>query len=255
MTNQDKATRALVLMDGFDSRSIMPLTGVHPAFRDVDGTPSADALMRHLAHQGITDALLVCRNLPGLIVHYFSDGAEWGLRLSYMPQDRPLGSGGAIAHARSWLTETTLLIDGGLSTNLSLSGLIETHRAIGADATMCLARPGSVPGGAPGALWERESRSVTDIYPDYSASRADPSVPEGHDLLVGVGIYIIEPAAASNLDENRVLDWLANVLPDLARHRRVAGWMAGDDARFNFAPSRRALSLEPRGGAVRNPAS
>ncbi len=255
MTSQERVTRALVLMDGFDSRSIMPLTGVHPAFRPVDGAPAADTLMRHLAQQSITDALLVCRNLPGLVVHYFRDGAEWGLRLSYLPQDRPLGSGGAIAQARSWLTETTLLIDGGLSTNLSLSDVIATHRATGADATMCLARPGAAPGGVPGALMERESRFVTDIYPDYSASRANAPVPEGHDLLVGVGIYIIEPAAASGLDENRVVDWLADVLPDLARRRRVAGRMAGDDARFNFAPSRRALSLEQRGGTARGPAS
>ena len=255
MTDQRKVTRALVLMDGFDSRTIMPLTGVHPAFRDVNGAPAADSLMRHLASQGITDARLVCRNLPGLVVHYFSDGAEWGIRLSYMPQDRPLGSGGAIAQARSWLEETTLLIDGGLATNAPLSGIGETHGRSGADVTICVATPLAAPGGTPVVLMERQTGQVTEIHPDASASRAEIAVPDGHELLVGVGIYIIEPAAAAGLDDNRVVDWLADVLPELARGGRVVGWLAGDDAQFNFAPRRRALALDQRGGATRNPAS
>ena len=255
VTNRDRVTRALVLMDGFDSRSIMPLTGVHAAFRDVAGAPAADSLMRHLASQGIRDARLVCRNLPGLVVHYFSDGAEWGLRLSYLSQDRPLGSGGAIAQARSWLAETTLLIDGGLATNVSLSGIGETHSRTGADVTICLAMPHAAPGGTPVVLMDRETGRVTEIHPDVSASRAEISVPDGHELLVGVGIYIIEPAAAADLDDNRVVDWLADVLPGLAGGGRVVGWLAGDDAQFNFAPRRRALSLDQRGGPIRNPAS
>ena len=135
MNRPNNLTRAVVLIDGLDPRAVLPATGPHPAFRDVNGAPAADSLLRHLAGQGITDAWLVSRTLPGMVVHYFGDGSGWGLRATHVRQDGPAGSGGGLMAARQYITESTLLIDGALTTDLQLGEMFDAHRSADVDVT------------------------------------------------------------------------------------------------------------------------
>ena len=121
-------SHSIVLVDGFDPRAVLPATGPHPAFRDVNGTPVVDRLLQHLAQQGITDIHFVTRTLPGMVVHYFGDGSRWGVRASHIRQDSPPGSGGALRAAQQYITESTLIIDGALAADLDMTAMFEAHR-------------------------------------------------------------------------------------------------------------------------------
>ena len=228
MTPPDKLTRAIVLIDGLDPRAVLPATGPHPAFRDVNGMPAADALLQHFAGQGIADVWLVSRALPGMVVHYFGDGSRWGVSATHIRQDGAPGSGGGLMAARRHVTESTLVIDGALVTDLRLSAMYDAHRSADADLTMCLATEITEAAGLPRAQMDRTNGFVRDIL-------TDPPFPADSEILVGVGAYIIEPEAVDPLQKAGVnADWVADVLPTLARNNRVRGWQAEPGTRFDL---------------------
>lgn len=228
MSPPDKLTRAIVLIDGLDPRAVLPATGPHPAFRDVNGTPAADALLRHLAGQGITDVRLVSRALPGMVVHYFGDGNRWGIRATHVRQDGPPGSGGALMAARQHITESTLVIDGALVTDLQLAPMFDAHRSADTDVTMCLAAEIKETAGLPRAQTDSSSGFVQEIL-------TDPPFPAGPEILVGVGVYIIEPEAVEPLQKAGAnADWVTDVLPALAPQNRIRGWQTDADTRFDL---------------------
>lgn len=228
MTRPARLTRAVVLIDGLDPRAVLPATGPHPAFRDVEGIPAADVLLRHLAGQGIAEVWLVSRALPGMVVHYFGDGNRWGVRATHIRQDGAPGSGGALMAARRHITESTLVIDGALVTDLRLSAMYDAHRVVDTDVTMCLADKVVETAGLPRAQTESSSRLVRDIL-------VDPPFPADPEILVGVGMYIVEPEAVEPLQKAGVnADWVTDILPPLARQSRVQGWQADPATRFDL---------------------
>ncbi len=228
MTRLTNLTRAILLIDGLDPRAVLPASGPHPAFRDVNGAPAADTLLRHLATQGITEAWLVSRALPGMVVHYFGDGSRWGLGATHVRQDGAPGSGGALMAVRSHIAESTLVIDGALVTDFDLAAMFDAHRSANVDVTMCLAGEISEKAGLPRARIDPSSRLVREIL-------IGPPFPDEPEILVGVGAYIIEPEAVEPLQKAGMnADWVTDVLPALAAQGRVHGWRADPGARFDL---------------------
>jgi len=228
MRPPDKLTRAVVLIDGLDPRVVLPAAGPHPAFRDVDGMPAADALIRHLAGQGITSVWLVSRALPGMVVHYFGDGSPWGVGATHIRQDGAPGSGGGLMATRQHITESTLVIDGALVTDFHLTTMYDAHRSADADLTMCLAAEIKETAGLPRAKMDRTTDFVREIL-------LDPPFPVDPEILVGVGVYIVEAEAVEPLQQAGVnADWVTDVLPTLARNNRVHGWQAEPGTRFDL---------------------
>ncbi|MYD36756.1 MAG: hypothetical protein F4X20_07110 [Dehalococcoidia bacterium] len=240
MTRPDKLIRAIVLIDGLDPRAVLPAAGPHPAFRDVNGTPAADLLLRHLARQGIAEVWLVSRALPGMVVHYFGDGSRWGVNATHIRQDGAPGSGGALMAARQQITESTLVIDGALVTDFQLAAMHDVHRSMDTDLTMCVSNEVNETAGLPRARMDSSSRLVHEIL-------VSPPFAEDENILCGIGIYIIEPEAVKPLQEAGVnADWVTDILPALAQQGRVRGWQAESGTRFHLP--RRARVMHSQSG-------
>ena len=242
MNRPNNLTRAVVLIDGLDPRAVLPATGPHPAFRDVNGAPAVDSLLRHLAGQGITDAWLVSRTLPGMVVHYFGDGSAWGLRATHVRQDGPAGSGGGLMAARQYITESTLLIDGALPL-----------MSISAQCSMPIARQMLT---SPVCLVDdmRESAGLPRVRIDTSSNlinaiHLDPPFPTGPQTLCAVGAYIVEPESIEPLKTAGVnADWIRDVLPGLAENGRVQAYVPDTKTRFDLPRRVRVMQMQPQQG-------
>ncbi len=246
MRRPDTLTQAVILIDGFDPRAVLPATGPHPAFRQVDGIPASDALLRHLAGQGITDAWLVSRSLPGMVVHYFGDGSRWGIRATHVRQDGSPGSGGALTAVRQQITESTLVIDGALVTNLELASMFEAHRSADVDLTMCLADDVQETAGLPRARTDTHSGLVREIL-------IEPPFPTDVGVSCGVGAYIAEPEAVQPLQTAGVnADWVRDVLPKFAAESRILGWQPEAGAQFDL-PRRVRMMHSQLGRSLSSP--
>lgn len=221
MSNSElsKAVRAVVVMDGLDRSRRLRSADDHPAFQRVNGLPIVDRLIRHLASQDIVDICLVGHHLPGLVTHYFGDGSQMGTDITYIYQERPLGSGGALAQAVDFCTTTTLLVPGTVTTQVSIHSMLASHHASGADVTMALEALADADK-RPRALVDEQNGRITSYLPNRDAVNEQKS----SLFLVDAGIYLVEPGVAHELTPGVALDWRWDVLPTLVEHRRVQGW-------------------------------
>jgi NDP-sugar pyrophosphorylase family protein len=105
----------------------------------VGGRPFLEYLIGQLRRHDVTDVLLSIGHLAQQISNHFGDGTDHGARISYSVESEPLGTGGAVIHARSELEGAHFLVMNGDSfLDLDLTAFITFHRATGALASMAL---------------------------------------------------------------------------------------------------------------------
>jgi NDP-sugar pyrophosphorylase family protein len=104
--------QAVILAGGLGTR-LGALTRRTPkSMIEVAGVPYLEHQLRLLARQSFHDVLLLTGYLGDRIENYFGDGSGLNLRLRYVREDQPLGTGGALRDARSHLAESFLLLYG-----------------------------------------------------------------------------------------------------------------------------------------------
>jgi NDP-sugar pyrophosphorylase family protein len=131
--------------------------------------------------------------MPELISNYFGDGSKWGVKISYVHEAEPLGTGGALGLLPDDLPELPLImINGDVLTTLHVEKLLEFHVAENAIATMCVREfryqiPYGVVRGNGNIITDMVEKPVQKFF-------------------VNAGIYIIEPEIYKNVPVNFKID-------------------------------------------------
>ncbi|GAA1891380.1 NDP-sugar synthase [Streptantibioticus ferralitis] len=135
---------AILLVGGKGSR-LRPVTEYTP--KPMVPTAGVPFLAHQLAKAraaGVTHVVLATSYLAEVFEPYFGDGADLDLRITYIHENEPLGTGGAIRNAADALTcgpdEPVLIFNGDILTGLDIAGLVDSHRAAGADVSLHLTR-------------------------------------------------------------------------------------------------------------------
>ncbi|MER7176604.1 NDP-sugar synthase [Streptomyces mesophilus] len=137
-------SEAILLVGGKGTR-LRPLTSHTPKpLLEVAGVPFLTHQLRRAAAAGVTRIVLATSYLAELFEDEYGDGSELGLRLEYVTETEPLGTGGAIRNAAGRLTcgpdEPVLVFNGDILSGVDIAALREGHRAAGADVTLHLTR-------------------------------------------------------------------------------------------------------------------
>ena len=64
------------------------------------------------------------------------DGSGLGIRLRYLEEPKPLGTGGALKFAEELLDERFFMLNGDVLTDMDLTAQLEQHERTGARATL-----------------------------------------------------------------------------------------------------------------------
>src|SRR4029079_6634490 len=95
-------------------------------------------MLEWLRGHGVDDVVMSCGHLASGVRNVLGDGEAFGIRLRYVEEPRPLGTGGALKFAEELLDERFLMLNGDVLTDLDVSGQIEQHERTGATATLAL---------------------------------------------------------------------------------------------------------------------
>ncbi len=130
--------QALILAGGEGTR-LRPLTSTvpKPVVPLVD-RPFIAFMIDWLRDHGVDDVVMSCGHLASGVRNVLGDGEAFGVRLRYVEEPRPLGTGGALKFAESLLDERFLMLNGDTLTDLDVSAQIEQHVRTGAQATLAL---------------------------------------------------------------------------------------------------------------------
>lgn len=176
--------KAVILVGGEGTR-LRPLTcDTTKTMVPILNKPFLEHLLVYLRGHGITNIILAMSYLPHGIQSYFSDGAEMGLSLSYLIEEEPLGTAGAVKNAERYLDESFLMLNGDVFTDLDINAMIGFHRQRKAAATIAIT-PVDDPT-AYGLIETGEGGRITRFL-------EKPGWEEVTTNMINAGIYILEP--------------------------------------------------------------
>lgn len=135
-----KLSVAFILAGGLGKR-LRPLTEElpKPLLPLDDNRRILDFQLEWLKRYGISEVFLLVGYLKEKIIEYAGSGSKWGVHISYIVEDEPLGTGGAIRNAAQILSklEPVLVVNGDVVTNINLTLLIDAL-ASGASASIAV---------------------------------------------------------------------------------------------------------------------
>jgi NDP-sugar pyrophosphorylase family protein len=244
--------RALVLAAGEGTR-LRPLTLDRPKpMLPIGGRPILEHLVALLRRHGVTEIAINLHYKPRMIVEHFGDGAGYGVSITYSFEERLLGSAGAAKRLEWFLSEPFLVLYGDVLSDLDLGGLVERHRARGAQATL--------------ALYEVEDPTrcgIVELAGDGRIIRfVEKPAPEAVvGNLANAGIYVLEPEVLGLVPPGQAFDFGRDVFPLLLERggsvygHRTPGYVLDVGSPERYAQAEADLrtglfrpSIEPIGG-------
>ncbi|MEV4439311.1 NDP-sugar synthase [Streptomyces sp. NPDC049577] len=137
-------TEAVLLVGGKGTR-LQPLTINTPKpMVPAAGVPFLAHQLARARAAGVRHVVLATCYLAEVFEPYFGDGSAHGLRLTYVTEDEPLGTGGAIRAASDALGaapgDPVLVFNGDILTGLDIRRLLHRHEQAQADVTLHLTR-------------------------------------------------------------------------------------------------------------------
>lgn len=204
----DLGVRAIILAGG-RGRRLEPYTSVLPKpLMPVGDRAIVEITVDGLIESGFSDITLCVGHLAHLIKALF-DGRPRSAELRYVHEKTPLGTAGPLRLVDG-LTDTFLLMNGDLLTDLDFSELVEAHRSAGNVVTIAT----------------HERRDTIDYgvlhveegeWPRLVRYEEKPEIA----LTVSMGIYVMEPSVLEHIPTG-YFDF-----PDLIRDLLDAGLRVG----------------------------
>ena len=198
--------QALILAGGEGTR-LRPLTSTvpKPVVPLVD-RPFIAYMLDWLRGHGVDDVIMSCGFLASGVRNVLGDGSAYGVRLRYMEEPHPLGTGGALKFAESLLDERFLMLNGDVLTDLDVSAQLALHEQRGAQATLALT-PVEDPS-AYGLVRTRDDGEVTGFVEKPAPDQIDT-----HNISAGV--YVLERSVLELLEPEQPASIEREVFPRL----------------------------------------
>jgi mannose-1-phosphate guanylyltransferase len=198
--------QALILAGGEGTR-LRPLTSTvpKPVVPLVD-RPFIVFMLDWLRANGVDNVVMSCGHLAHGVRNVLGDGTAVGLRIRYVEEPRPMGTGGGLKFAESLLDERFLMLNGDTLTDYDLSAHIEQHERSGAVATLALT-PVADPSNY-GLVRTTPDGEVTEFIEKPSADLIDAP-------HVSAGVYVLERSVLDLLEPDQPASIERDVFPRL----------------------------------------
>lgn len=176
--------QALILVGGQGTR-LRPLTSNLPKpIVPLAGQPFMSYMLRWLRSHGVDDVVLSCGFLADGVRSVLGDGSELGIRLRYVEEPKPLGTGGALKYAEDLLGDRFFMLNGDVLSDIDLTAQLAAHERSGARGTLALMAVEDP--SAYGLVHLRDDGSISE----FLEKPGPEQVVETN--LVNAGVYILE---------------------------------------------------------------
>lgn len=128
-----------IMAGGFGTR-LRPLTDNCPKpLLKIGDKPILEIVMNSFISAGFVNFYISTHYLPEMIRDHFGDGDKWNVKITYIHEDTPLGTGGALGLLPENVPDLPLiLINGDVLTNVDFERVLDFHNKNNATATMCV---------------------------------------------------------------------------------------------------------------------
>lgn len=200
--------KVAILAGGFGKR-LRPLTNDRPKpLVEVGGRTVVEWQIEWLRRYGVKTYVLLVSYLREALIDYLGSGSKFGIKVTYVVEDEPLGTGGALKNAEGVLNDSVfLVVNGDIITNLDISRLVGelvSSNALAVIALVPLKSPyGIVSLGNDGSIISFIEKPVLNEY------------------LINAGVYVLKPEVFKYVPERGDLE--RTTFPKLASEGLLKG--------------------------------
>lgn len=196
--------QAVILAGGKGTR-LLPLTQVCPKpLVPLGNKPILDTILRQLKHFGFTCVTMAVGHMADMIKKHVGTGERYGLNVQYILEREPLGTAGSLGQM-THLTQSFLVMNGDVITNLNYDDLIKFHKRHKALLTI----------GTYTKNFKIELGIILSKSDNYIADYIEKPI---HTFQVSMGIYVFEPEVLQYIEPHKPMDF-----PDLVKRLLANG--------------------------------
>ena len=183
-----------IMAGGFGTR-LRPLTDTCPKpMLKIGNKPILETVICSFIKAGFVNFYISTHYMPEQIQQHFGDGSKLGVKINYVHEDSPLGTGGALGLLPDDLPKDLPLImmNGDVLTKVDFERLLDFHTENQADATMCVR---DYDYQIPYGVINGEGNKITSMV-EKPIQR----------FFVNAGIYVVSPRVIQSVPENYNID-------------------------------------------------
>lgn len=210
--------KAVILIGGMGTR-LRPFTLETPKpLLPVMNRPFLEYQFQVLSRHGVREVVLCTSYRAETFRRAFGDGRRLGLKLSYVRERLPLGTGGAVKNAEPLLKGTTLVLNGDVLNALDVGAFLKFHRARRAEISIALTRVKDP---------TRYGLVLTDDKGMVRRFLEKPSWDEVVTNSINAGAYLFEPSVFEHIPDGKPYSLERGLFPErLAAGARIAGYVS-----------------------------
>lgn len=199
-----------VIMAGGYGRRLQPLSDVVPKpMLPIGERPLMEIIVEQLREAGIKRVNVTTHYQSWKIMDHFGDGSDFGVSLSYVTEDRPLGTAGGLG-LLSPPSDTLLVMNADILTDVDFRAMVAFHREQKADFTLAV-REHTID--VPYGVVQCEGPVVRRLTEKPALT-----------FLVNAGIYLLEPSVYSFIPNGEPFDMTELIGRLLESGRAVVGF-------------------------------
>ncbi len=197
--------KALILAAGLGKR--LGLEEIPKPMYEINGKPVLEQNIMLLKKHNIHDICINLHYKPDVIKNYFSDGAKWGVKITYSYEKELLGTSGALKNIESFFDKDPFfVIYGDNYTDIDFTDMLKFHNKHKPITTISVFDPEK-------SLNSKIAGGVVVIDDNYNLV----SFIEGGKVktkgYVNAGAYIVEPEILDFIPKNQSSDFGNNIFP------------------------------------------
>jgi mannose-1-phosphate guanylyltransferase len=205
---QIAANEAIVLVGGKGSR-LRPLTVNTPKpMLPCAGVPLLSHQLLRLRDAGVEHVVLATSYRAEVFTEYFGDGAKLGLRIDYVTEAEPLGTGGGIRNAAGWLDSDpkapVFVLNGDVLSGHDLTAQLAGYAAADAEVSLHLV-----------GVDDPRAFGCVPTSPDGRVTAFLEKTPNPVCYQINAGCYIFRRGAIDSIPELRVVSVERDTFPGL----------------------------------------
>jgi len=186
--------QTLILAGGLGTRLQKVVSDYPKPMALISSRPFLEYLILQLKRYNLTEVVLCTGYLGEKIKEYFKDGDRWGVKIDYSEEKKPLGTGGAIKLASSFIkNDNFLVLNGDSYLNINFKELIKFHKLKGALATLALVE-----------VNKPDRYGAVEIDKDYRITSFKEKEGVCKSNLINGGIYIFHKKIFNFIPEGKV---------------------------------------------------
>lgn len=183
----------MVIMAGGKGARLRPHTENCPKpMLEVGGKPMLEHIIERAKRDGFKNFIISLHYLGEMIEEYFGDGSQLGINVSYLRENKPLGTAGCLSLIERRLELPFIVTNGDVLTDIHYNEILDFHIRHAAQATMAVRQ--------------------YEIQNQFGVVRTKGVEIEGFEEKpiyrshVNAGIYVLNPDSLSNLERGQYSD-------------------------------------------------